>query len=206
MEHEMSTKTETNINYQSLLRMVTLAEKHDIQMDSWICYHDDDRDTFLPALKDYGDMDWEYITDLVCYSWENCGTVGCLAGTYTMAYPESIGVKSSDSVIEMWNDAGKGVIEELVAHLGISSNEANWLFLWERYKWSKEVNKVISHCHQLESVTGEKAINRLRKFIYFKLKQEEIHEAWNSRLHTKHAQSENVNCVLNTSKEYVNAV
>lgn len=206
MEYQMNVKTETNINYQALLRMVTLAEKHDIQMDSWICYHDEDRDSFLPALKDCCEVGWETVTDLVSQSWENCGTVGCLAGTYTVAYPEVVNAANTEKVIEIWETTGKDIVEDLITHLGISLREAHWLFLWERIKWSKDVCKTIIHSHLLESVTGENAINRLRKFIYFKLKQEEIHEAWNSRLHTKHAQSENVDCVLMTGKEYADAV
>lgn len=207
----MTVKETLKPNYQALLNMASLAQEHEVRMDSWICFLDTNTDEFTPALVDSGThYAMDEITESVTTNWEQCGTVGCLAGTYTIKYPDSINVSTISEVIDAWDTTGRSVIHELSVHLGLSNAESNWLFLWERRKYTKARTvgphlfgtKVIDQCSSLENITSDAAINRLRKFIYFKLKQEEIHEAWNSRNHTKHAQSENTNHVIELSVKH----
>jgi len=203
--------TERKPNYQALLRMVDLAEKHEVNMSTWLCHIDaNDFEETEPIQITFDCKDLDEQEDEVALlkdNFEFCNTVGCLAGTYTVAYPESINATTLTEVIELWDGVGRTAPEELLKHLGISVREFNWLFLWERVYtvFIEETNphrigtvlsvKNLEKTYSLDSITSRKAVKRLRRFIYHKLKQEEIHEAWNSRYNTKNSQSENTNYV-----------
>lgn len=192
-------------NYQALLRMVDLAEKHEVNMSTWLCHIDENdlSEDSEPIQVSFDGKDSEEQEDEVALlkdNFEFCNTVGCLAGTYTVAYPESLNVVTLNEVIELWDGTGRTAPEELLEHLGISAREFNWLFLWERiytcFDFCNDKPVVnLEWSIPLDSITSDKAVKRLRRFIYHKLKQEEIHEAWNSRYNTKHSQSENTNYV-----------
>ena len=200
-------------NYQALLRMVDIAEKHRVNMSTWLCLDaDEDEPTQVTFDNCIDESEQDQMTCDLQKSYDFCETVGCLAGTYTMAYPESIHASSLEDVIMTWDSAGRSAPDGLLNHLGITEAEFKWLFLWDRitthfygdggYLFDRtEVGEVFRHfkniekVYPLDSVTTEKAVRRLRRFIYHKLKQEEIHEAWNSRYNTKHSQSENTNYV-----------
>ena len=201
--------TERKPNYQALLRMVDLAEKHEVNMSTWLCHIDEndfsiDSEPIQISFDGKDSDEQEEEVTLLKDNFEFCNTVGCLAGTYTVAYPESLNVVTLNEVIELWDGVGRTAPEELLEHLGISAREFNWLFLWERiytcFHMTGSDNSIptytnLEKCHILDEIRSDKAVKRLRRFIYHKLKQEEIHEAWNSRYNTKHSQSENTNYV-----------
>jgi len=189
-------KTIRKPNYQALLRMIDLAERHEVNMSTWVCFDGDEKHE--QASFD-GKLECEaaVMLDSIQRSYDFCSTVGCLAGTYTIAYPKSINVTSIEEVVKVWDSTGRHPIPELLDHLGISKMEFDWLFLWQRRR-TRVINHsvhVLEFSKELNEIDTEAAVRRLRRFVYHKLKQEEIHEAWNSRYNTKHSQSENTNYV-----------
>lgn len=169
------------INTQALMNLVSYAEQRGVKMDSWFCYDEDD------FFSDSSDWNLLYAASEMS---DMCGTVGCLLGTYLVAEKERFKSffdrqRSLDHVV--WNH-----VEGICEHLGISEAEFNWLFTWERKYWRSGISRC---CNRLEEATSEKAIRRVRRFIYFKLKQAEIHEAWNERHHTRGAECKNTSHV-----------
>lgn len=94
-----------------------------------------------------------------------CGTVGCLVGTYLHHKPDVLPEIESEMNVNMnWT---------LVAdHFGVSVLVFKWLFTcvskYTRYR-------------DLKTVTKDQALSRLRKYVYYKLRQQEMDDSWNNR-------------------------
>lgn len=112
-----------------------------------------------------------------------CGTVGCLVGTDLCCHPEALPEITAEGHVHEY-------IPELMERYGLTKNEFDWLFLNGPNYYSP------ASMRNLCETTTEQAVSRLRKFIYFKLKQKEIHDAWNERHHRRHDQAENTGHVL----------
>ena len=153
-------------NIQELINLANEAEKRGVEMSKWLFKGQ--------QLKD---------------NWE-CGTVGCLAGTYavmknmvTQGPPKGIFESSFTLPNRHWTwivTVGTRVRDAL----GLTTAEYAWVFLLRsptgptRTDW-------------LHIINTDRAVERLRKLIYFKIKQNEINAEWNDRLHTRHAQAKN---------------
>ena len=185
----------TKPNYQKLLKMAERAEKHGVVMNDWIVMKSD----------------------------PSCGTVGCLLGTDqyydaldSLTEPGDYGYDTDRSLGHASKQACVDSCENLVCYdaedcpYGLTRRAKDWLFIANhRTNYGRDfggdnpfAKRFFADCAisktlvDLDTMTTEVAVRRLRKFIYFKLKQEEIHEAWNNRIHTKHAQAENTEMCL----------
>ena len=120
----------------------------------------------------------------------SCGTKACLIGSFCLANPEDELKlqKLSTGMVPYIGDYkyNSDPVRDIAKRFGISYNFADWLF-----DENPTSNMRYYSTGDAHNISGTKAIRRLRKFIYYKMKQEEIHEAWNERYHTKHAQCEN---------------
>jgi len=137
-----------------------------------------------------------------------CGTSGCLLGTYL-----SHNTKIEENIVtyhlnEAWfhdrRAMEEGSLAGLLSHLGLTGPEFCWLFLIKRRVWngcSTYPKRTTHKGHGIEGVKTKEAVRRLRKFIYFKLKQKEIHEAWNERHHTRGAEAKNTGFVSEFKEE-----
>ena len=144
-------------NIQELLFMAEVAERRGVFMNDWFCKNPSDPE---------------------------CGTVGCLVGTWVIERDLSFQLESREAR------------EPARRKLGLTLNEFNWLFVARpRFKGPSCI-----HYRFLKEVTTEQAVARLRKFIYYKLKQAEIHKAWNERQHTRGAVCENQQFVPKLAK------
>lgn len=106
-------------------------------------------------------MDWVCRTDLIC------GTVGCMIGNYNAMVGRHPGVFG-------WN------VQDWI-HFGITEAEYDWLF--GPYA---EIGKWTGKDRDLEEVTKEQALNRLRKFIHYKLRKQQKTEEYMRRQEGNH--------------------
>lgn len=94
-----------------------------------------------------------------------CGTVGCLVGTYLCHRHDVVpAIKDETSMLDKQFDVAD--------HLGISYLIFEWLFLSSTEHTSYR---------DLLTVTKEQALSRLRKYVYYKLRQQEMDDSWNNR-------------------------
>lgn len=165
-------------DFQALLNMVHAAEENErFIMSTWIAYG-----------TKYSPSD----------NLNPCGTAACLVGTFCLKYPtdrlQLLTIPDFTHTVDrlfatLDGEESTNITEAAARRFNLTNNEAEWLFansplndLGPRRNLSFD---------DASDLSKDRAINRLRKFIYFKLKQEEISEAWNERIHTKHAQCEN---------------
>jgi hypothetical protein len=97
--------------------------------------------------------------------WE-CGTTHCLAGNYAVVHTELFYTEAPHRAIDL---------DRLAEHFDITRYEAEWLFTDSAAAvrpngWLIYLTKPIN----LRSVTKEQAINRVRKFVYYKLHKAEM--------------------------------
>ena len=179
------------LNFQGLLKMAAVSEEFGVHMNFWVTGQEE-----LPEGR--------------TEKGHPCGTIGCLAGNYALASPhiikkakDQLQTKKSNRLAANYA-CETGAVEQ---DLGLNAKQANWLFygqmisntnlMGESLPFAKEIQ------HDLDEMTTEVAVRRLRKFIYFKLKQKEIHDAWNERQHTRHAQSENTGFIAQSDSEHL---
>ena len=144
------------IDFQGLLNVAKAAEEFPhIDMSNWVNYD-----------VDFG---------------TGCGTAACLVGSYCLAYEEDELYLDKDIPI-YGTELPKPTHDAAIAmRFGITENEAAWLFTYNPlqapghsyYKLTKDP----------ASMSKSEALARLRKFIYYKMKQSELHEAWVERHH-----------------------
>ena len=124
---------------------------------------------------------------------DSCGTNGCLIGSFCLA--------NQNDNLKLYKTGGNFsvclnyIVDPITAiskRFNISENCAKWLFELNPLKFMK---RNVFYGDDPVDMSGEDAIKRLRKFLYFKMKQDEIHETWNNRYHKKHDQSENTGYV-----------
>ena len=165
---------------QELLYMVKASEKRDLFMGSY--YHD-----------------------------TLCGTQGCLVGNYALEKVQEdedfFHLQDAEWIFDLNSMDYDEALERMSEYFGISKYYVKWLFIgvFSTYDntgffpYDKDC-----YTHDLNEFNKDKrAVKRLRKFIYFKLKQAEIHEAWNERHHTRHAQAENTAFIQNADNEKI---
>lgn len=111
--------------------------------------------------------DAENAPDLHMNSWVNaCGTAGCLIGTFCINHKDD----ALQIVRQPYIYPRLGIKTEAYAiaeRFGITTDEAKWLFVCNPLYWTG----VTVNANKL---TREEAINRLRKFIYYKLHKQEM--------------------------------
>jgi hypothetical protein len=163
---------------QELLYMVNASEKRDLHMDSY--YHD-----------------------------TPCGTKGCLVGNYALEKVQEdedfFHLQDAEWIFDLNSMDYDVAIRRMSEYFGIPERYVKWLFigLFTTVEWGMP-NERYCYFDSLNELNEDKrAVKRLRKFIYFKLKQAEIHEAWNERHHTRHAQAENTAFIQNVDNEKI---
>lgn len=101
-----------------------------------------------------------------------CGTVGCLIGNYNL-----MAGRYSQLFGDWYNPEAESKDWE---YFGITEREYNWLFMmgaeYPDYEPPKPASmyRVFYNLRNLDDVTKEQALARLRKFIYWKLHKEEM--------------------------------
>ena len=168
-------------------------------------------------MQSWYDDPWEKITTYT--DPHTCGTVGCLLGTDQFYEHWDTCCRHQTSNGYFLTDVLDSQITSYCSDLihirknneyGLTSREMDYLFLGQfitNYPYWNCRSKTNDYYRTIErdilhTIKSAQAIRRLRKFIYFKLKQAEIHEAWNERHHTKHAQAENTSCFATETINY----
>lgn len=102
--------------------------------------------------------------------WLNeCGTAGCLIGTFCKSNPQDELKVTGNSWLMSPKYHTKNNESAIAARFGITHQEAEWLFTGNPLKYINE-----ECCTHAMNSSKEGAINRLRKFIYYKLHKQEM--------------------------------
>jgi hypothetical protein len=148
--------------------------------------------------------------DLYMGAYYNCGTHGCLVGNYALEKVQEdkdfFHLQDDEWIFDLNSMYYDEALERMSEYFGISKYYVKWLFIGIFSTTDENGFPHDKYCytHTLnEFNTDKRAVKRLRKFIYFKLKQAEIHEAWNERHHTRHAQAENTAFLQNADDEKI---
>lgn len=135
------------IDFQALLKLASIVEADpDIEMTDWVCE-----------------------------------TTHCMIGSWCIHNPK-------DPLKLVHSDTYHGLtplldeydqMESIAIRFGITESEARWLFVDNplidlQYKRKNTRPKLESTCRDAASLSKDQALTRLRKFIYYKLKKQEL--------------------------------
>ena len=135
------------IDFQGLMNVAAAGERNEnLDMSQW-------------SEEKYG----EYHT---------CGTAACLIGSFCAEHPSDELMMVSEDSILVPRTKGRHSEEGSIAYrFGITIKEARWLFDGNPLR---KLSTSTSKYYSAASLSGPDAIRRLRKFIYYKLRKQEL--------------------------------